>query len=156
MAALPPLPQSLKAVQHYIKTAAEHDKRDIVVAYYCKWMLNVLYPVVHFVWFWLYMYCKGWALLTSPKFSSVALQHRHIHVNHFVYTPLDRPSDGEETNEHMNTYLIAETFFSISDFIPLFIWFNLQVDWSYFQCSQQSIILVKYLDALLMKACCVQ
>ncbi|XP_076466083.1 LOW QUALITY PROTEIN: vacuolar protein sorting-associated protein VTA1 homolog [Babylonia areolata] len=36
MAALPPLPQSLKAVQHYIKTALEHDKRDVIVAYYCR------------------------------------------------------------------------------------------------------------------------
>lgn len=36
MASLPPLPASLKAVQHYIKTAAEHEKRDVVVAYYCK------------------------------------------------------------------------------------------------------------------------
>ncbi|KAL8588184.1 hypothetical protein ACOMHN_063580 [Nucella lapillus] len=36
MAALPSLPSSLKAVQHYMKTAAEHDKRDVVVSYYCR------------------------------------------------------------------------------------------------------------------------
>ena len=33
---LPPLPPQLKAIQHYLKTATEHDKRDPVVAYYCK------------------------------------------------------------------------------------------------------------------------
>ncbi|KAK7107035.1 vacuolar protein sorting-associated protein VTA1 homolog isoform X2 [Littorina saxatilis] len=30
-----PLPHNLKPIQHYLKTAAEHEKRDIVVAYYC-------------------------------------------------------------------------------------------------------------------------
>lgn len=35
-ASLPPLPPQLKAIQHYLKTAAEHDKRDPVVAYYCR------------------------------------------------------------------------------------------------------------------------
>ncbi|XP_069141119.1 vacuolar protein sorting-associated protein VTA1 homolog isoform X2 [Argopecten irradians] len=34
--ALPPLPAKLKALQHYLKTATEHDKRDPVVAYYCR------------------------------------------------------------------------------------------------------------------------
>ena len=33
---LPPCPGNLKAIQHYLKTATEHDKRDPVVAYYCK------------------------------------------------------------------------------------------------------------------------
>ncbi|XP_060588064.1 vacuolar protein sorting-associated protein VTA1 homolog [Ruditapes philippinarum] len=33
---LPPLPPQLKAIQHYLKTATEHDKRDPVVAYYCR------------------------------------------------------------------------------------------------------------------------
>lgn len=36
MAALPPLPPSLKPIQHYLKTASEHDKRDPIVAYYCR------------------------------------------------------------------------------------------------------------------------
>ncbi|XP_005095560.1 vacuolar protein sorting-associated protein VTA1 homolog [Aplysia californica] len=30
------LPGSLKQIQHYLKTAAEHDKRDPVIAYYCR------------------------------------------------------------------------------------------------------------------------
>lgn len=34
--ALPPCPPSLKAIQHYLKTAAEHEQRDIVVAYWCR------------------------------------------------------------------------------------------------------------------------
>ena len=33
---LPQLPENLKAIQHYLKTAIEHDKRDPVIAYYCK------------------------------------------------------------------------------------------------------------------------
>ncbi|ELT88009.1 hypothetical protein CAPTEDRAFT_178049 [Capitella teleta] len=36
MASLPPLPAVLKPVQHYLKTATEHEKRDPVVAYYCR------------------------------------------------------------------------------------------------------------------------
>ncbi|KAK2154682.1 hypothetical protein LSH36_260g01083 [Paralvinella palmiformis] len=35
-ASLPPLPVSLKPIQHYLKTAVEHDKRDPAVAYYCR------------------------------------------------------------------------------------------------------------------------
>ncbi|KAL5010638.1 hypothetical protein ScPMuIL_012943 [Solemya velum] len=34
--AIPQLPPTLKAVQHHMKTAVEHDKRDPVVAYYCR------------------------------------------------------------------------------------------------------------------------
>lgn len=34
---LPPLPPQLKAIQHYLRTAQELDKREPVVAYYCKW-----------------------------------------------------------------------------------------------------------------------
>ena len=30
------LPAKLKPIGHYIKTAIEHDKRDPVVAYFCK------------------------------------------------------------------------------------------------------------------------
>ncbi|ESO09762.1 hypothetical protein HELRODRAFT_186287 [Helobdella robusta] len=30
------VPPSFKPIQHYLKTAAEHDKRDPVVAYYCR------------------------------------------------------------------------------------------------------------------------
>lgn len=33
---LPPCPQSLKAIQHYLKTAAEHEQRDVVIAYWCR------------------------------------------------------------------------------------------------------------------------
>ncbi|XP_076077836.1 vacuolar protein sorting-associated protein VTA1 homolog isoform X1 [Mytilus galloprovincialis] len=36
MSHLPPLPASLKPIQHYLKTANEHDKRDPVVSYYCQ------------------------------------------------------------------------------------------------------------------------
>ena len=39
MAGLPSLPPVLKPVQHYLKTAAEHDIRDPVVAYYCKYVM---------------------------------------------------------------------------------------------------------------------
>ena len=34
---LPTVPPNLKAIQHYLKTAVEHDKRDPVVAYYCTY-----------------------------------------------------------------------------------------------------------------------
>ncbi|CDQ64635.1 unnamed protein product [Oncorhynchus mykiss] len=30
------LPPQLKAIQHYLRTAQEHEKRDPVVAYYCR------------------------------------------------------------------------------------------------------------------------
>ncbi|XP_041352195.1 vacuolar protein sorting-associated protein VTA1 homolog [Gigantopelta aegis] len=33
---LPALPANLKAIQHYMKTAIEHEKRDPVIAYYCR------------------------------------------------------------------------------------------------------------------------
>ena len=36
MAALPSIPAHFKPIQHYMKTATEHDKRDEAVAYYCK------------------------------------------------------------------------------------------------------------------------
>ncbi|XP_046391858.1 vacuolar protein sorting-associated protein VTA1 homolog [Ischnura elegans] len=32
----PPCPPSLKPIQHYLKTAAEHDDRDVVVSYWCR------------------------------------------------------------------------------------------------------------------------
>ena len=35
-ASIPAVPASFKPLQHHIKTAAEHDARDPVVAYYCK------------------------------------------------------------------------------------------------------------------------
>ncbi|XP_068088139.1 vacuolar protein sorting-associated protein VTA1 homolog isoform X2 [Hyperolius riggenbachi] len=35
-AQLPPLPAQFKTVQHHLRTAQEHDKRDPVVAYYCR------------------------------------------------------------------------------------------------------------------------
>ncbi|KAK3583956.1 hypothetical protein CHS0354_033750 [Potamilus streckersoni] len=33
---VPQLPPALKQLQHYLKTAVEHDKRDPVIAYYCR------------------------------------------------------------------------------------------------------------------------
>ncbi|BES92954.1 Vacuolar protein sorting-associated protein [Nesidiocoris tenuis] len=33
---LPPVPASLRSIQHYLKTAAEHEARDPVVAYWCR------------------------------------------------------------------------------------------------------------------------
>jgi len=36
-AGIPPVPANFKQLQHYIKTAAEHDARDPVVAYYCNY-----------------------------------------------------------------------------------------------------------------------
>lgn len=33
---IPECPPSLKSIQHYLKTAAEHDTRDPVVAYWCR------------------------------------------------------------------------------------------------------------------------
>ncbi|GBP84604.1 Vacuolar protein sorting-associated protein VTA1 homolog [Eumeta japonica] len=33
---IPECPPSLKSIQHYLKTAAEHDNRDLVVAYWCR------------------------------------------------------------------------------------------------------------------------
>jgi len=35
-ASTPAVPASFKPLQHHIKTAAEHDARDPVVAYYCE------------------------------------------------------------------------------------------------------------------------
>lgn len=35
-ASIPPVPASFKPLHHYIKTAAEHDSREPVVAYYCR------------------------------------------------------------------------------------------------------------------------
>uniref|UniRef100_A0A9L0SAD4 Vesicle trafficking 1 n=1 Tax=Equus caballus TaxID=9796 RepID=A0A9L0SAD4_HORSE len=36
LAGLPPLPTPFKSIQHHLRTAQEHDKRDPVVAYYCR------------------------------------------------------------------------------------------------------------------------
>ncbi|XP_007947003.1 vacuolar protein sorting-associated protein VTA1 homolog [Orycteropus afer afer] len=36
LAPLPPLPPQFKSIQHHLRTAQEHDKRDAVVAYYCR------------------------------------------------------------------------------------------------------------------------
>uniref|UniRef100_A0A8C2XZM3 Vacuolar protein sorting-associated protein VTA1 homolog n=1 Tax=Capra hircus TaxID=9925 RepID=A0A8C2XZM3_CAPHI len=36
LATLPPLPPQFKSIQHHLRTAQEHDKRDPVVAYYCR------------------------------------------------------------------------------------------------------------------------
>ena len=47
MASLPTLPGVLKPIQHYLKTATEHDQRDPVVAYYC--MLNSASSLVFIV-----------------------------------------------------------------------------------------------------------
>jgi vacuolar protein sorting-associated protein VTA1 len=33
---LPPIPASLKQIQHYLKTANEHDTRDPIIAYWCR------------------------------------------------------------------------------------------------------------------------
>ncbi|XP_053317033.1 vacuolar protein sorting-associated protein VTA1 homolog isoform X2 [Spea bombifrons] len=33
---LPPLPPQFRSIQHHLRTAQEHDKRDPVVAYYCR------------------------------------------------------------------------------------------------------------------------
>ncbi|XP_044145688.1 vacuolar protein sorting-associated protein VTA1 homolog [Bufo gargarizans] len=35
-AQLPPIPPQFKSLQHHLRTAQEHDKRDPVVAYYCR------------------------------------------------------------------------------------------------------------------------
>ncbi|CAH2252943.1 vacuolar sorting-associated VTA1 homolog isoform X1 [Pelobates cultripes] len=35
-APMPPLPPQFKSLQHHLRTAQEHDKRDPVVAYYCR------------------------------------------------------------------------------------------------------------------------
>lgn len=32
----PPVPPALKSIQHYLKTAQEHDSRDPIVAYWCR------------------------------------------------------------------------------------------------------------------------
>lgn len=34
------VPASLKAISPYLKTALEYDKRDPVVAYYCKYSIK--------------------------------------------------------------------------------------------------------------------
>lgn len=36
MANLPDCPQSLKSIQHYLKAAQEHDSRDAVISYWCR------------------------------------------------------------------------------------------------------------------------
>jgi len=33
---LPPCPTSIKTIQHFLKTAAEHEKRDPVITYWCR------------------------------------------------------------------------------------------------------------------------
>ena len=33
---LAPVPPSLKSIQHYLKTATEHEARDPVVVYWCR------------------------------------------------------------------------------------------------------------------------
>jgi hypothetical protein len=37
---LPSCPATLKAIQHYLNTATEHDQRDPVVSYWCKYCID--------------------------------------------------------------------------------------------------------------------
>lgn len=46
LAPLPPLPPQFKSIQHHLRTAQEHDKRDPVVAYYCECFRVVVAPLV--------------------------------------------------------------------------------------------------------------
>jgi vacuolar protein sorting-associated protein VTA1 len=39
---LPSCPATLKAIQHYLNTAVEHDRRDPVVSYWCKYFIESL------------------------------------------------------------------------------------------------------------------
>ena len=39
------VPATLKGIQPYLKIAQEYDKRDAVVAYYCKFFLYFVAPV---------------------------------------------------------------------------------------------------------------
>lgn len=44
------VPANLKAISPYLKTAQEYDKRDPVVAYFCKYYLkNIFYGMVKYV-----------------------------------------------------------------------------------------------------------
>ena len=43
-----PLPPQFKPIQHYLKTAAEHDKRDPVVAYYCTYIYSTIVTISEF------------------------------------------------------------------------------------------------------------
>lgn len=45
---LPPIPASLKGIQHYLKIATEHDQRDPVVSYWCKYKGYVYLQVICF------------------------------------------------------------------------------------------------------------
>lgn len=40
------LPAQLRSIQHYLRTAQEHEKRDPVVAYYCKFVWWLALAVV--------------------------------------------------------------------------------------------------------------
>lgn len=40
------VPASLKAISSYLKTALEYDKRDPVVAYYCKYALKCSHAIL--------------------------------------------------------------------------------------------------------------
>ena len=40
------VPPNFKSLQHYIKTATEHDKRDPVVSYYCKYQVFPYYKII--------------------------------------------------------------------------------------------------------------
>lgn len=43
------VPVSLKAISPYLKTAQEYDKRDPVVAYYCKYSLKYFLGAVRYL-----------------------------------------------------------------------------------------------------------
>ena len=42
------VPASLKAISSYLKTALEYDKRDPVVAYYCKYALKYSHAIARY------------------------------------------------------------------------------------------------------------
>lgn len=50
-ASIPPLPAGYKQLQHYIKTAQEHEQRYPVVSYYCEYVMQVLLPLLVNFWF---------------------------------------------------------------------------------------------------------
>jgi hypothetical protein len=43
---LPPCPPQFKTLQHYLKVASEHDQRDPVISYWCKYNKDLPYTIL--------------------------------------------------------------------------------------------------------------
>ena len=66
------VPANFKGLQHYVKTAVEHDKRDPVVAYYCEYLIYHANESYLVGCYHLYTKLQSWFTVISTNLRTVA------------------------------------------------------------------------------------